>query len=174
MNRLTPRERFLLAVVISALFVFGNGMLLKWISSRNTGLQADLAAKRVEVKSMKALLAGSDLWAARDAWLTAHQPKLTNPQQAGVRLLDQVKETARACDVTLESPLLGSVEPQPSCRSVSVQVATKSSWENLVKFLHAMQQPDLFIVFETTTLQIDPGNASRMACQFKIAKCYAP
>ena len=173
MNRLTPRERFLLAAVIGVLFVLGNGMLLKWLSNRNAGLKADLAAKGVEVKSMKALLAGSDQWAARDAWLTAVQPKLTNPQQAGVQLFDQVKEAARAYDVTLDNPVLGGVEAAPSCRSVSVQVSTKSSWENLVKFLHAMQQPDQFIVFETATLQIDPGNATRMACQFKIAKWYA-
>lgn len=173
MNRLTSRERFLLAVVIGFLFVLGNGILLKSLSNRNAGLQADLAAKRSEVKSMKVILAENDQWAARDKWLTAVQPKLTNPQQAGVQLLDQIKETARAFDVALESPELGSVEAQPACRSVSVQVSTKSSWENLVKFLHAMQQPDKFIVFETATLQIDPGNATRMACRFKIAKWYA-
>jgi len=173
MTRLTPRERFLLTLVVGTLFVLGNLALLKSLTNRHAGLQADLLSKRTEVKSMQALLAESDKWTARNTWLNANQPKLTNPGQAGVQLLDQIKETARANDVLLESPELGGIELQGSCRSVSVQVATKSSWENLVKFLHAMQQPDRFIVFETASLQIDPGNASRMACRFKIAKWYA-
>ena len=174
MKRLTPRERFLVALVAGILFALGNVALVNWLYNRNISLRADLAGRSNEIKSMKALLATRDQWAAREAWLNATQPKLTNPEQAGVQLLDQVKEAARANNVLLESPELGSIKTEAACRTVSVQVSTKSSWESLVKFLHTMQQPDQFIVFETANLQIDPGNAGRMACKFKIAKWYAP
>ena len=173
MNRITQRERLLLATIAVLLFVLGNLFLLSWMMGHNTRIKSDLSAKRAEIVTMKAVLAERDQWTAREAWLDAHQPKLNNPEQAGVLLLDEIKEVARANDVLLESPELGGVEAQSACRSVTVQVATKSSWPGLVKFLHALQQPERFIVFEAANLRIDPGNPSRMAGQFKIAKWYA-
>jgi len=173
MNRLNSRERFLIYFLSGALFLLGNWMVFGSLARRNVGLQADLAAKRSEIKSMQALVTGAEEEARREAWLNATQPKLTNPEQAGVELLAQVKELARANEVLLESPELGRVETQPACRSVSVQLSAKGSWGNLVKFLHAVQTPESFIVFDSATLQVDPSNAKRMACQLKIAKWYA-
>ncbi|MCX6968423.1 MAG: GspMb/PilO family protein [Verrucomicrobia bacterium] len=173
MNRLTSRERALIFLVAAVLFAVGNWALLTSLKNRHARLKADLVQKQAEIQSMKLLLAESEQSASRQAWLSAKQPRLTNPEQTRVQLLEQIKEAARANDVLLESPELGDLEVQGAYRSVSVQVATKSSWASLVKFLHAMQQPDRFIVFETATVQIDPGNASRMSCKFKIAKWYA-
>lgn len=174
MNRLTARERLLVTLVLGVLFILGNLMLCRSLLDRHAQLQAGLRSGRAELGAMQKLLAERDQWAARAAWLGAHQPKLSNPEQAGVMLLDEIKEAARANDVLLESPELGGVESQAAYRSVSVQVATKSSWANLVKFLHTVQQPQRFIVFESASIQADPANAERMACRFKIAKWYAP
>ncbi len=173
MNRLTPRERFLIYLVAGVLFALCNLALLSSLKSRHLRLKGEVAQKQAEIQAMKLLLSESDQWAARQAWLSAKQPRLTNPEQTRVQLLEQIKEAARANEVLLENPELGDLEVQTAYRSVSVQVSTKSSWAGLVKFLHAMQQPDRFIVFETANIQIDPGNASRMACKFKIAKWYA-
>ena len=173
MNRLTPRERILVYIVAGVLFVVGNLALLGTLKNRHIRLKADIAQKQTEIKTMKVLLAESDQWAARQAWLDAKQPRLTNPEQTRVQLLDQIKESARASELLLESPELGDIDVRASYRSVSVQVTAKGSWASVVKFLHAMQQPDRFIVFETANFQIDPGNSSRMSCKFKIAKWYA-
>lgn len=173
MNRLTSRERLLLVLFLSAFFVVGNVMLLTSLGQRHARLRADLAAKRSELHSMKTLLAESGPWAEREAWLAAHLPPLSNPEQAGVKLLEQIKTAASAHGVLLESPELGGVETQSACRSVAVQLVAKSSWENLIRFLHAMQQPDRFIVFEDANLQADPSNPSQMLCRFKIAQWYA-
>ena len=173
MPRLTARERLLLSLFLGALFLLGNVILWSALLGRNARLQADLAAKRSAIQSMRALAAEAEKWSARDAWLNAVQPGLTNPEQAGVQLLDEIKAVARANEVLLEGPELGSVETEPARRSVFVQITAKSSWASLVKFLHAVQGPERFVVFETADFQVDPANASRMICRFKIAKWYA-
>jgi len=173
MNRLTPRERLLIYLVAGVLFAVGNLALLSSLQKRHLRIQADLAQKQSEIKLMQNVLAESEPCAARQAWLSANQPRMTNPEQCGVKLLEEIKETARANEVLLESSELGNLETQAAYRSVSVQFTAKSSWPNLVKFLYAMQKPDRFIVFEAANMQVDPGNASRMACKFKIAKWYA-
>ena len=173
MNRLTPRERILVYIVAGVLFAVGNMALLSSLQKRQIRIKADLAQKQSEIKLMQTLLTESDPCTTRQAWLTANQPRMTNPEQSGVKLLEEIKETARANELLLESSELGNLETQAAYRAVSVQFTAKSSWPNLVKFLHAMQKPDRFIVFETANMQIDPGNATRMSCKFKIAKWYA-
>ena len=173
MSRLTPRERILIYIIAGVLFAVGNLALLSSLKNRHLRTQADLAQKQSEIKSLKMILAESDQSRARQDWLNAKQPRLTNPEQTRVQLLEQIKEVARANEVLLESPELGDLEVQGTYRAVSVKVSTKSSWASMVKFLHAMQQPDRFIVFESANIQVDPGNATRMACNFKIAKWYA-
>ena len=173
MNRLTRRERILIYIIAGVLLIVGNLALLASLKNRHLRLKTEVAQKRTEIQAMKVILAESDQWTARQAWLATHQPRLTNPEQTRVQLLEQIKEAARANEVLLESPELGNLEVQSAYRSVSVQVTAKSSWANVVKFLHTMQKPDRFIVFETANIQIDPGDASRMSCKFKIAKWYA-
>ena len=173
MNRLTSRERLLLCLFAGTLFLMGSLFLFGALARRHVRLRADLVATRAEIASMQSLVAEAGVWSARAAWLNATQPRESDPGQAGVQLLEKVKAIARAQDVLLENPELGSLEAQPFCQAVSVAFSTKCSWPSLVKFLHAVQAPGRFLVFETATLQADPGNAARMHCQFKIAQWYA-
>ena len=173
MNRLSARERLLIFIVAGILFAVGNLTLFSSLLNRHTRIKADLAQKQSEIKLMKALLTESEPTAARNAWLVANQPPLTNSLQAGAKFLEEIKETARANEVLLEHPDLGNLEVKAAYRSVTVQVTAKSSWAGLIKFLHSMQSPERFIVVKIENLQVDPGNASRMACKFTIAKWYA-
>lgn len=173
MNRLTPRERLLSGIILGMILVVGNLSLFSALKGRSDRLRAAIAANGSAIQSMRSLLAQGELSAAREAWVQAHQPQPGNPEQAGVELLEQIKETARAQEVLIESPELGGLETQPACRSVSVQFNAKSSWPSLVKFLHAMQQPGRFIVFETASLQVDPAHPNQMTSRFKIAKWFA-
>jgi hypothetical protein len=172
MNRFSSRERWLAAMLCGALFLVGNGTLVSGLMRRHVRLQAELAARGGELRSMRGLLADSAASAERDAWLQASLPPLENPDQAGVQLLEQLNALARAGAVTLEAPELGGVESRGAFRSVTVRVSVRCGWENLIRFLHAVQQPGRFIVFEEASLQADPAAPGRMACRFKIAQWY--
>jgi hypothetical protein len=174
MNRLTSRERILVAVVIGIVLVLGNLLLGSALLKRHDFVRASLVRKQTELKSLQALVADRALWAEREAWLNEKQPKLTNREQARVALLDEVKAAARSHNVLLENPSLGSIDTQPSAQSVTVQVETKSAWADLLGFLNTLQQPDHFIVFETANLQVDASDPTRMRGRFRIAKWYAP
>ena len=174
MNRLSSRERTLLAIVFGILFILGNFFVVSALVKRYQQTNADFVRKQAELKSLKQMFAERDLWAKRDAWITAKQPKLANRDQARVQLLEEVKSAAKARNIVLENPALGSVESQPGYQSVSVDVETKSSWPDLIAFMAAMQQPDRFLVFERSNLQIDATDPTKMRGRFRIAKWYAP
>ncbi|XHR27282.1 MAG: GspMb/PilO family protein [Chthoniobacteraceae bacterium] len=173
MSRLNSHERFLMGLLAGALFVLGNWTLFGSFASRLARLKADIATKHSEIRSMQSLVDEDKYSAARDGWLQASLPKMGNPEQAGVQLLDQIKEVAKGNEVLLENPELGSVDRQSQYQAVSVQLTAKASWAGMVKFMHALQSPGKFMVLNSVVLQVDPSNAKQMSCRFRIAKWYA-
>ena len=174
MNRLSKREQIMVAAVLGIVFILANLAMLSSLAERRTRLATDLSSKQTLLRSLKAVLADRELGAKRDEWLTAKQPKLGNRDQAGVALLEKVRQSAKANEVLLESPEIGSIEAQPNYQSVSVIIQTKSTWGALVKFLNALQQPEEFVVFETANLQSDSADTAQIRGRFRIAKWYAP
>jgi len=174
MRRLNQRERILLAVVAGIVFVFANLSLLSSLRQKYASVRSDIAARKAELESLQQVLRDRSVWEARSRWLAQAQPRLENANQAGVKLLEEIQQVAKACNVLLESPELGVVENRPNARAVTVSVQTKSGWEGLVQFLNRLQQPDQFIVFDSVSLRIDPADPAQLKGNFRIAKWFAP
>jgi hypothetical protein len=170
---LSARERNLAMVVGGVVFVLLNLVLIKAFAGRNVALKTQLTESRSDWTQMQELLGAQDLWAARDAALTAKQQKLTNENHAGVELLEMIHAVAQRHDVALENTVFAGVEKTQWARSVPVTMDTHSSWPNLVAFLYAVQKPDQFIVFESANIQVDPADQTKMLGHFKIARWYA-
>jgi hypothetical protein len=173
-STMSPREKLLAAIVGGAIFLVFNLILLSMLNRQQITLRSTIVSKRAELDAMKTLVAERDTWTKRDAWLSGKQPALTNEGSAGVQLLEQIKGIAGTAGVTLENPAIASPGKSPYYRSVSVSVETKSLWPALVKFLQNLQQPGQSIVIESTSIQIDPSDNTKMKGTFKIAKWYAP
>jgi len=174
MKRLNARERTMLAAIAGIVFVFLNLGLLSAFRKHKAAVDADLAARRAERAGLEEIIASDALSEEREQWLNQRQPKLENPAEAGVALLEAVRQAARQHNVLLESPELGRAEPQPAYRPVVVQVQTRSGWRELIAFLNTLQQPEEFIVFENASLRIDSADPTRMHGTFRIARWYAP
>ena len=172
--KLAPREKVLAMAVGGMVFVLVNLLILRAFARQSATLRSDLAQQRLEWATMQDVLSDQDLWAARDAALTAKQPRLTNENSAGVELLDMVRELARGHAVTVENEVFGGVVKNQWYRSVPVTLDTHSSWPDLIAFLYALQKPDKFIVCEGANIQVDPGDQTKMIGHFKIARWYAP
>jgi hypothetical protein len=173
MTKLSSRERILSFAVGGMVFVLLNLVLLNAFARKNITLRAELAQGRADEAAMRELLSQQDLWAKRDAWLNARQPRLTNEGAAGVELLDNVSDIAKKADLTVENRAIGVTEKTQWARSVSVTLDSHSTWPNLIKFLQAIQAPDQFIVFENAHIEVDAADPTRMTGHFKIARWYA-
>ena len=173
MSRLNSRERILISLLAGVLFILGNWALIGSFAKRHTQVKADIASKRSEIRSMQSLIAENKNFVVRDNWIQTSLPKMDNPEQAGVQLLEQIKEFAKANEVLLENPELGNVGSLSYYQAVSVQLTAKASWAGLIKFMHTLQSPEKFIILDNVILQVDPSNAKQMSCRFKITNCYA-
>lgn len=173
-KEMSPRERVLAIIVGSAAFLFLNFLVIDYFLQNQSRLKADLARGTATLSTMQLQLASKGMWEARDAWLTAKQPVLGAEDSAKVKLLDQVKEVAKQHSVQLIDNQLGTVGNTAEYTSITVNLQTLSNWASLIAFMHALQGPEQFIVFEKAALKVDEKDDTKMRGEFKIAKWYAP
>lgn len=172
--RLSPREKTLAIVVAGAVFILLNVVLIGFLLRQHTRLKNELAQKQTTWQATETLFSEREMWEQRDLWLEQNQPRLESEGTASVQLLEQIKSAAQKSGVQLENPAIVPPESAEFYRSVPVSVETKSTWQALLRFLHAVQSPQSFIVFENSNLQIDSGDPSQMRGRFRLGKWYAP
>ena len=172
-QRMSRRERLLAMLVGGTVFLLVNWLILGWLTGSLGQARAELAARKSVRQQQSVLLKERSMWEKREAWLKKQQPILKGPGEAST-LLDQVKEVAGKHNVLIENPNLGGVDSAPTHQSTSVSIETKSPWQPLVRFLHEVQQPESFIVFENVNIQIDSADPTMMRGKFKIARWFAP
>jgi hypothetical protein len=153
-------------------------LLLNWLVwSKLLGAldqaRADLAARQNTRKVQEVFIRERDLWEKRAQWLKQHQPALKGPGEAST-LLDQIKQVAGKYNVLVENPAIGTSDATPDRQAVFASFEVKSPWPPLIRFLYEVQQPESFIVFESITLNIDPGDPTMMRGKMKAARWFAP
>ena len=172
-QRMNRRERILATIVAGGVFLLLNlyvwGKLLDAIGQA----RADLVARQNTRKVQQLYIKERGLWEKRAQWLKERQPVLKGPGEAST-LLDQIKQIAGKHNVLIENPAIGTGDSTPDRQSVFASIEVKSPWPPLVRFLYEVQQPESFVVFESVTLNIDPGDPTMMRGKFKIARWFAP
>jgi hypothetical protein len=174
LERMTHREKVLAGIVALTLFVIVNLFLVRYFFTQQALLRAQLATKNAQRNAMEMLYAESDMWLSRDGWLKQHQPNFTNEGEAGLQMLDWIKSKAKAAEVTVENPAIGSPQRTDHYQGVPVTVEAKGSWAAMIKFLASLQSPGDFVVIESANMQIDSGDASMMRGKFRASKWYNP
>jgi hypothetical protein len=174
MRTMSSREQTLAIIVAAVVIIGGTLMLVESYISTRVALTARIVAEKKQLRSMRELLDQGALWAQREEWLQAKQPRLENADTAGVKLLDSVRELARRHAVLLDNLTIRPPEHRPNCISVALEIETKSPWSPLVEFLQELQTPEQFVALESANLKVDPADATQVHGRFKIARWYAP
>ena len=172
-ERLSQRERRLSAIVAGIIFLLLNWLVWSKVLGSLDRARADLAARQDTRKVQEVFIRERALWEKRAQWLKEKQPTLKGPGEAST-LLDQIKQIAGKHNVLLENPAIGTSDATPDRQAVFASFDVKSGWAPLVHFLYDVQQPESFVVFETITLNIDPGDPTMMRGKMKAARWFAP
>lgn len=174
MTEMSPKERTLATIIGFAAFVVVTYLVVDYFLKNQTRLRGELGRNTAAITTMRRQLAEKPMWDQREAWLQEKQPRLGSEDQAGVQLLDRVKEVAKKNAVQVSSQALRPPTHLPDYSSVSVDLETTSTWPSLIGFMRELQGPEQFIVLETVNLKIDDKDATQMRGNFKIGQWFAP
>ena len=172
-QRMSQRERIMALVVAGILLLLINIFIWRWLLGTISGSRNTLAARKANRSEQTVYLRERELWAKRNQWLQKTQPTLKGAEEAST-LLDQLKQIAGKYNIVIENPAIGTGETTPNHQAVFASIETSSHWPEMVHFLSDVQQPDVFIVFESVNLAIDGSDATMMRGKFKIARWFAP
>ena len=172
-QRMSQRERIMTLVVAGILLLLINIFIWRWLLGTISGSRNSLAARKANRSEQTVYLRERELWAKRDQWLQKTQPTLKGAEEAST-LLDQLKQVAGKYNIVIENPAIGTGETTPNHQAVFASIEASSHWPEMVHFLSDVQQPDVFIVFESVNLAIDGSDATMMRGKFKIARWFAP
>lgn len=173
-SKMTAREKTLATVVIGALVLFLNLSAISGFVNKQALLRSQTAAKKLQLQAAEELLKERQTWDARREWLQRVRPSLANEGTAGVELLNLVKQAGGSHNISLANLVISPVERNEFRASVFVSFETKSTWKDLIGFLHELQGPEKFIVLESVELEVDPSNAAEMRALLRVARWYAP
>jgi len=175
MSRTISKREQTLATIVGLIVVLGGSFLLgQSYFEKRAALTAKIVSEKRQLHSLQELLSEGPLWEQREKWIQAKQPKLENPDQAGVQLLNHVQDLAKRHQVLPENVTLHTPEARPACISVGLELETKSPWAELISFLEELQTPEQFIALESASVKVDPEDATQVRGRFKIARWYAP
>jgi hypothetical protein len=172
-TRMNQRERTLASLVGGVVFLLINLFVWSWILGAIGSAHSELAERREIRKEQGVFLKERDLWTKRQQWLQQHQPAFKGAGEASILLEQQLRPVAAKNTVLIENPQIGSGDSTPTHQSVWASFETKSHWDQLVRFLYDVQQPEAFIVFENINLAVDSGDQTMMHGKFKVARWFA-
>jgi hypothetical protein len=172
-QQMNPRERTLAIIVGTLLIALVTYMLASTFQKHYTKLKSQRSDRQTELSAMQTLISEREMWLKRDAYFREKQPPLANPGGAGVALLEETKEIAQKNNIVIENPQIGTPQALQNYQSVSVNLETKSKWEDLVKFIYELQAPNSFIVFESAKLTLE-NDKTNFHGNFRLAKWFAP
>ena len=172
-QRMNRRERILATIVGAGVFLLINLFIWNKLFSSLDEMRTDLVERRNTRRVQEVYIKERALWEKRAQWLKEKQPVLKGPGEAST-LLDEIKQIAAKHNVLIENPAIGTGDSTPDRQSVFASIEVKSPWPPLVRFLYDVQQPESFVVFESVTLNIDPGDPTMMRGKLKVARWFAP
>lgn len=175
MRALTSKEKRLLWGLLAALFILVNFVGLRAFLARHSALKKDITVLKMQAAEDKNILAERALWEKRAAWLEANQPEDDlSTKEDSKKFYDFVTSSAakQGLQFTQKESGESMIGEGGSIAEVFYKAQVKGKMEQLVKWLHELQDPKQFRAIKQ--IAIKSGEPPEMICDIVVARWYRP
>lgn len=166
---LNPREQRLALGLAGAILLMLNLLFLPKLIAFNKANRQKHAELSAQVAAASAWLAKRDDWNRRREWLEKTEPDLQAAREDSAMQLEQLQQSARACDLVIADVQLLQLPPAEFYQPVGARLTVKGPWEGLVRFVSGLQNPELFNVIPRFSIRSDdpPPNVQ---CELEVQR----
>ena len=170
---MSPRsnEKLYLGILLLILFGAANWYGYKWYAGQMTDLNHKVNNLQADRDASEAALKEIPQWTARQAWLKANQPAMTNEGDAKAAVLDYVEKGATSNKLEVVEQSLNDIQKTAGGVRVNVSIKVKGSMQNLVAWLAPLQKPDSFYAITLFSLKADSDQKS-FDCTLQVARYF--
>jgi hypothetical protein len=141
MRKLAPSEKTLFLVLCGAVFLALNLISFKIFLNINQQLQSKVSALRTQLAEGRAIIMTAETLQPATTWVHQHPLPTWNNDKASAELLKCERTEAEKAGLKIIEENLLPTNNSSGASSVSVQAKISGSFEGLVKFLFALQNP---------------------------------
>jgi hypothetical protein len=160
MAPLKKSERILLTVFGAALFALVNFVIYQKASAFLQTAQDEYEQVELLKLESDSLMAEKPLWDERTAWMDQNQPFYENGNIAETALLGDVNQLAADNNLVVDRQVIGDRNVTPHYHQVEVSFDVTGLLGNILRWLHAVQQPGKFRAVTFCELKPEKNDAS--------------
>lgn len=169
MSQISSREKKLVWLVFAVLFMFGNVIALRWWSRELGELKKQQHALDLALIEDEALYQEREEWQQRQLWMDSAIKPFPGREAADAQLLKLVQSSAQAAGLVLDSSEL--LEPSKQSEAyfarAGVRVKATGTLEQLVKWIHGLQEPVDFRSLTNFEFENDDKKPGMVHCRFQ-------
>jgi hypothetical protein len=137
-------------------------------------LENKLQTARNERQLSEQLLAEGPMWEQRGQWLRDRLPRFASSSVAAPRMQVDAKAAAERHGISLKSQNFipkSEIPENPAADAVGLTMELTGQLQNVVAFLHELQQPGRFIDIRQLTLRPE-GEGSAIYCELDLIQYF--
>jgi hypothetical protein len=156
------------------LLLLGGGAFVGLTQLKSWKQRVDQRSIQLDTRQVdaKELMSEQELWAQRSAWLAEKQPEFTKRGEADLSLLNLIRDTAEAQQVTIEQNQPQPPTEKPGLTSSTYSVQAKADLGAMLKWLHAIQEPNAFISISSFAMVPNEEDTSQVRVNMLIEKWF--
>lgn len=157
MNR---REQILAGVFLAA--ILGAAGIFAWLkASQHWQTQRRLLElKREQIAEAQSWLDSREEWLARDRWVAATAPTLYEGQKTEADFFQSIQTSLDQYGVKIVEQRIQETKGGGGGVFVGIDLTLDSPLENLIRWIHTVQQPAAFRMLSRVRLKSDPATAN--------------
>ena len=167
-------ERRLILLLALLLAVIG-GITL---SRKFISWQKQLAGRELELSFRQSesatLLREADVWKARGAWLTEHQPVLKTRLDAESDLFNTLRDRAQNEGLTITNNQLQEPQKNDAYNQFGVTLTVKGNLASVFRWIYGVQSPTDFRVVPYLKITPDKDDDKKVVCAVQFWRWYQP
>lgn len=179
MRELTAREKLLLGLCFTVIFLVVNGFAARSIVKNLRGSSDQIAMLKSELADQEMWLAEAEQADVRERWLAETMPSLegtTLGKEQG-DLLQAMQDQLFERKLKIEQQSLQDIETEMFYTEVAVRLRVRGNEADVIDWLISLQGPEKFVVIKSLKLEIDSKakeEEPQAVCEITIARWYAP
>jgi hypothetical protein len=171
------REKRLLIICLSTIFLVGNAMAIREFLSRRKALVISLDTMKKQETANRMLLLDGPRMEKLDGWLEKNLPYTNSAGKAQGQLLDDLRNSALDLGLKTENENpLESLELSHH-NEVSVSLRVRGDQEVVTSWLLTLQSPEKFTAIKSVELELDTRSREKTPqaqCNITVARWFNP
>lgn len=171
MKKFTKRELILLGAFLVLIAVALHTLIAGSLSARGKNLKAQHRELMLQKVDAETLLEERDVWLKQHQWVQRNQPRFVSDEEAEKDLL-RLADSATTRSLKVTGRELFEIQRGNEFIEAGMQLRITGSLEDLVSWLHQVQDPRQFREVRNFTLAPDQADESLVSCSLSLFRRY--